>query len=104
MVSILLFKCMKNENPTEFKKKDKAPESLANLTKGIDEILVSVGEIERINLNIQGKKKEEDKEQKQQGDQSATQGKGQEQGQDQGQEGGQGQGQGQNQGQEQGQD
>lgn len=59
---ILLFVlsgCSKDQNQSKIKPKDKAPESLNNLSKGLDDLLKSVGNIERINLNIPVKDIEE---------------------------------------------
>jgi len=55
----LLIGCKKEQNPSDFKPKDKAPESLTKLSTGIDDILKSVSDIERLTLNIELPQKEE---------------------------------------------
>lgn len=52
IIIIVFTGCKKEENKTEYKPKDMAPSNLTEVSKGIDDILLSVGEIERINLDI----------------------------------------------------
>lgn len=65
LLLLVLIGCKKEENPSNFKPKDKAPESLTKVSSGIDEILKSVSDIERLALNIPLPKKEEAAAQKQ---------------------------------------
>ncbi len=65
MLTILLFGCRRENTQAEFKPKDKAPKSLKELSTGIDEILSSVDEIEKLSLNIPTKQQQ----QQQQGEQ-----------------------------------
>ncbi len=78
---LVLAGCKKDSNQTAIKPKDKAPESLASLSKGIDDLLKTVGDIEKLSLDIpleevQKKKSEEDAKEEAQGEKSqgATQG------------------------------
>lgn len=52
IIALVFTGCKKQENKSEYKPKDMAPSNLAEVSKGIDDILLSIGEIERLNLNI----------------------------------------------------
>jgi hypothetical protein len=96
---LLLFGCGKEKGQQEIKPKDKAPNSLKELSKGIDDILGSLGEIERLMLDIplpEGEDKKQEKPQQPaggeqqgggQGDNEEKQGSESNGDQDQGQEG-----------------
>ena len=58
---LFLIGCTKDEGQPEIKSKDKAPDSLQELSLGITDILNSIGDIERLTLNIPLAEKEEDK-------------------------------------------
>lgn len=64
MFIILLFGCKKENTKAEYKPKDKAPKSLKELSSGIDEILSSVDEIEKLSLNIPTKAQQQAQQQK----------------------------------------
>ncbi|TJX14022.1 hypothetical protein E9840_07035 [Tissierella creatinini] len=49
---LILVGCKQNNNQPSIKPKDKAPESLNSLAKGIDDILKKVGDIEKLSLDI----------------------------------------------------
>lgn len=52
---VLVFGCNRENTQAEYKPKDKAPKSLRQLSSGIDDILNSIDEIEKLNLNIPSK-------------------------------------------------
>lgn len=52
IILLFLIGCKKNEGQPEIKSKDKAPDSLKELSIGITDILNSIGDIERLTLNI----------------------------------------------------
>lgn len=59
LLTLLLIGCKKENKNTGFKPKDKAPKSLKELSSGIDEILNSINDIEKISLNIPTKEQQE---------------------------------------------
>jgi len=82
-ISLLITGCGNgNNNATEFSKKDKAPSSLKDVSSGIDDILNSIGSIERLTLDIPLTKEEEERKQReaeaegQQGGESGSQSQG----------------------------
>lgn len=58
---LVLTGCKQENNQSSIKPKDKAPESLSSLSKGIDELLTIVADIEKLALNIPVGKKDEEK-------------------------------------------
>ncbi len=52
VILLLLVACKQEDNQNKIKPKDKAPESLNSISKGIDDILKIVGDIEKLTLNI----------------------------------------------------
>lgn len=52
--ALLLISCKsKNGEETQFKNKDKAPESLGKVIENLDKVLYTIGEIEKINMNLE---------------------------------------------------
>ncbi len=49
---LVLVGCKQNNNQPSIKPKDKAPESLDSLAKGIDDLLKTIGDIEKLSLDI----------------------------------------------------
>ncbi|MEW8973104.1 MAG: hypothetical protein AB2375_02830 [Tissierellaceae bacterium] len=82
---ILTIGCAKDNQNVQLNKKDKAPQSLQDLSEGLDKLLEGVGNIERIELEIDdmdSKNKKDDKEEnKKEGDQEGQNGGGDKQSQ-----------------------
>src|SRR5699024_6408884 len=60
IIFTLLLGCTKDKSDISLKEENKTPESLQDLNKSIDEILSNIGEIERIDMNIDKVDNEED--------------------------------------------
>jgi len=60
IILLLLPGCQQNKEKSEIKLKDKAPDSLKDLSSGIGDMLSSLGDIERLTLNIPLPEKKEE--------------------------------------------
>lgn len=101
VILLLVLSACQSKQESTIKPKDKAPESISKLSGGIDQLLGSVRDIEKIKMDIPLDDKEEEKKEQEKKESTDQSSKGQD---DQDQAGGQGQDQGQGQGQGQGGD
>ena len=86
---LVLVGCTQEKSQSNIKPKDKAPESLSSLSTGIDDLLTTVGDIEKLSLNIPLLEKDKDKPKEAQSSEGGQQGQ---EGGESGQGGGSGEG------------
>ena len=86
--------CSTEKKESEFKTKDKAPDSLAKLASGIDDMLKTLSDIERLTLDIPIPEKNNEEEQPPENESANIKPEKEGQGQGKGNQGEQGQGQG----------